>query len=222
MLTTLFSRALNADLVCDAVASLLANEEANQRALATGLGQDPEPLRVRVYLERTAPISDWIDITPDTDASPIVNVRLERDDAIGGNVIEQQRCKVHLALECFAVGCSERAVDGFTHGEDLSLAKLRQTVGFVRGVLMAAENTYLGLRGVVTKRWIDSSTRLPVDFSQDPSAQHIRACKLSLVVDTFEVSPQTEGVPLASVRVRLLKESDGQVLASSVILAEEQ
>lgn len=220
-LQALFSRNLNAHIACDAVAAILAAEEENQRTLALELGQNPEPLRVRIYTGRAAPISDWIDITSDTDTSPIVNVRLERTEYTGGNVIEQQMCQVRISIECFAVGCASNLPEGFFHAEELSLDRLRQVVGFVRGVIMAAENTYLGMRGVVTKRWLESEAYLPVDFEQDPRAQHVRACKISLVVETYEVSPQTQPVQLGSLRVRLIRQSNGQVLASSVILAEE-
>jgi hypothetical protein len=221
MLQALFSRQLNAHLVSEAVATILANEEANQRALAEAAGLDPEPLRVRVYIGRSAPITDWIDVTSDTDVSPIINVRLDRTEYPGGNVIEQQRNQVRIPVECFAVGVASQSPDGFVHAETLSLERLYSVVSFARKVLMAAENTYLGMRGVVSKRWIESESYLPVDFDQDPRTQHVRACKLSLVADSYELSPQTTGVPMASVRVRLLKASDGQVLASSLILAEE-
>ena len=221
MLQSIFARGLNAHAVCDAVAVLLVREEANQRALAEADAQDPEPLRLRVYADRTAPISDWIDVNSDADKSPIINVRLERSEYVGGNVIEQQRCQVRIGIECFAVGYAAQTADGFTHADAMLLDRLRSAVGFVRKVLMAGENTYLGMRGVVSKRWIDSEAYLPLDLEQDPRVQHVRACKLSLVVDTYEVSPQTEATTLGSVRVRLIKQSDGQVLASSIITAEE-
>lgn len=220
-LQSVFSRRLNAHIACDAVATILAAEEENQRVLALGLGQDSEALRVRIYTGRVAPVSDWIDVNSDTDVSSIVNVRLERVEYVGGNVVEQQRCQVRIAVECFAVGCASQLPEGIWHAEEISLERIQLVTGFVRGVLMAAENAYLGLRGVVTKRWIESEAYLPIDLEHDTRVQHVRACKLSLVVDTYEASPQTTGVPMASVRVRMLKASDGQVLASSLIIAEE-
>lgn len=221
MLTQLFGRDLNAHVVCDAVAAILSLEEENQRRLAVEANQDPEPLRVRVYRDMSAPISDWVNTDADIDLAPIVNVRIEREDTVGGNVIEQQRCTVRVAIECFAVGVSTAGSTGFSHAEEASLASIRSVSAFVRKVVMAGENTYLGLRGVVTKRWIESLSYIPIDHDQTPSAQHVRACKILLSVDTYEVSPQIESVPLASIRVRLVKNSDGQVLASSVFLAEE-
>jgi hypothetical protein len=220
MTVRLFDRTLNAFLVRDTVAAILSAEEELQRGFAEADGYDPEEYRIRVFSEKAAPFGEWLEADTEMDRAPIINVKLVSSGYQGGNVIERNRSSIRIHVDCYAVGIAEMRSDGNVSAEDLSMASLQNAVSFARKVLMAGEYTYLGLRGTVGKRWIESEDYQTVDAAS-PNAISVRGCRLTLVVDAHEDSPQMEGVPLASIRTRLVKSIGGQVLASSLVLAEE-
>lgn len=205
------------EVVRDEVAAILLAETTNQQTLAAAAARDPHDWALDVYLERSNPWAEYLDL-PDTEANPqrarpIVNVWFNNlsFDMAAGNVVERQKATAIYHIDCYAYGVSAQIAEGgHIPGDAQAAFEAHRTARLVRNIMMAATYTYLGMRGVVWRRWITA-----IDAFQPPLegnlAQQIAAARVSLQVEFSEFSPQVEGVPLELISVRCKRAETGQL-----------
>lgn len=213
MIDTLIDKQDSAEIVRDQIAALLVLESAAQMALAQTAGKDPELWRLRVYQERSNP---WEALNEDARA-PIVNVWWDSATFDGGasNTLERQKCSATINVDCYGYGRSaDRPAGGHTAGDQEAAEAVQRAVRLCRNILMAATYTYLGLRGLVWKRWPESiSIFQPQQDNQNHS--HVVGARLAMRVDFNEFSPQVTPVELELLSVQVLRSEDGQLLAQA-------
>lgn len=213
-LAALIDKRDNVEIIRDEIAAILATETAAQQALATTAGRDPRLWALRVFLERSTPWADFIDAQEQIDATPIVNISFNNVsfDKSQGNVFERQRGDFTFNVDVYAYGVASDVDDGgHIPGDQAAALNLHRATRLVRNILMAAEYTYLGQRGLVGRRWIQSITALQPAIDGQ-AMQHVLAARIDFEVLMNEFSPQYEGVPLELIATQVTRDGDGEVL----------
>lgn len=210
LIEALLSAADNVEVVRDQICAILAVEIAGQQALGLELALAP-----RVFRERSNPWGQLHEAP--VNERPIVNVWFDSAsfDGASSNVAERQRCDGTFNVDVYAFGTSAAADDdGHEPGDELAAITCQRTLRLVRQILMSSHYTYLGLRGVVWKRWPQALTlfRPPTD---DKNAQNIVAGRLALVVQFNELAPQFAGEPLETLGLEIKRRETGEIYASA-------
>ena len=81
----------------------------------------------------------------------------------------------------------------------------------VRNILMSAQYTYLGLRGLVWKRWPQSITVFQPQI-EGQAVQNIRGARLAFEVGFNEFSPQYQPEVLELLSVNVERSETGEIL----------
>ena len=214
LIDTLIDKFDTFELVRDQIAAILAVESANQQVLAPLAvpAEDPRLWKLRVFIERTNPWSEFKDKGPQLDTAPIVNVWFDEStvDLKRSNIVERQMTEGTFNVDVYGYGVSEAS--GATHipGDERAARDLHRAVRLVRNILMAGAYTYLGMRGVVAKRFVQSikSFQPPID---DRAANQVQAARLAFRVDFNEFSPQVQGEPFETLHVTVKRKETGEV-----------
>lgn len=203
------------EIIRDQIAAILALETLNQQALAAAASKDPALWALKVYTERSNPWEAWLNQS--ADLTPIVNVWFENAgfDGAASNQVERQKASGTFNIDCYAVGvASPNGTGGHTPGDKAAALNVQRAVRLVRNILMAAENTYLQLRGQVWRRVPQSITIFqPQQDSQ--AVQEIVGARLALRVDYNELSPQVTGQPLDYLAIDVLRAEDGLIVVEA-------
>lgn len=216
-ITSLIDKVDSFELVRDQVAAILAVELANQVRIASASGRDARSYCARVYTERTNPWSDFVDL-PDTlenpeHGHPVVNVSFERAtyDASASNVVERQRANATFNIDCYAYGVAhDDGGMGHCSGDQIAVESAQAVVRVVRNILMSGQWAYLGMRGSVSRRWVNSIQAFQP--AQDGrQIQQVAALRIELQVDFNEFSPQVAGQLLDAITATVRRDGDGRV-----------
>jgi hypothetical protein len=181
--------------------------------------RDPALWRLRVFLERSNPWSEFID-APDgvlTDASPIVNVSLDNVsyEMSGSNTVERQKATGIYHIDCYGYGCSVETFAGHDPGDELAATEAMRAARLCRSILMAGHYAYLGFpRGseqVVWRRWPQSITAFQPQVDSRP-VQQVLAVRFALQVEFNEFSPQVQGQPLELISLTVRRKENSEVV----------
>lgn len=213
-LQALIDKQDNVEIVRDKIAAILATESANQQTLATAAAKDPALWKLRVFRERAIAWEQFLD-APVTDQSPLLNVWF--DDASyqesASNISERSECRATINVDCYGYGVAEAdGAGGHDPGDRTAAFAAQRAARLVRNILMAAENTYLQLRGVVGQRWPQSMTAFQPTINDRP-VQNLWAVRISWAIRFLEFSPQFVGEPLELVAADVIFEPTGEVIA---------
>lgn len=222
-ITTLIDRARTFRVVADQIASILLLETAHQQELALQAGQDPNLWKLRVFQRRSEPWAVFQETPekPAEDTSPIVNITLDnkRADRSRSNVVERQTVSAIYNLDCYGYGTAGASETGHDAGDELAEDAVYNAAALVENILMAGTYTYLGLRGTVGLRWIESTTIFRPQLDNQ-AIQHVIGARVALQVDFNEFSPQVVGQPLELIALTV-KRPGGQVLLQAEYSSEE-
>jgi len=219
-ITQLIDRLDNVERVRDQIAAILLVEQANQQALATTAGKDPEQWRLRIFSERSNPWEVFRDIDDkDFDPAPIVNVAFDNEsfDMSTGNTVERQKVTATFNVDCYAQGISTDDPTGLGHsaGDENAAREVQRAARLVRSILMAGAYTYLGFPrnpgAVVWRRWVQSITIFQPRLGDQP-IEHVLAARVALQVEFNEFSPQVEGQLLELVSASVTRADTGELV----------
>jgi hypothetical protein len=202
------------EVVRDQIAVLLATETANQMQLAADAGLDPSEWKLRIFTERANPWDSWREDQP-VDSSPIVNVALDNAtyDRQGSTVFERQKTEAVYHIDCYGYGRSGGVLGGgHAPGDREAAYEVQRALRLVRNILMAAENTLLGLQVLVWDRWPLSITVFQPPAEAAHSVQHVVGGRLALQVTLNELSPQVHPAVLEYVALTVYRKEDGEVV----------
>lgn len=206
----------NVEIVRDQILAILIAERDAQMVLAAGAAKDPELWNFRAFKERA---NHWDFFQNDDDVLPVVNVWFDSESFDGGssNISERQTADGRFNIDIYARGISHDDLAGGHFPGDLDAANnLHRTIRLVRNILMAAQYSYLDLRGTVGKRWPDSiGTFQPQQDNNQ--AQQIVAARFVLGVHFNEFSPQVEGEALEQLTATLTLSPSGEVITATPI-----
>lgn len=219
MITELIDKFDNVELIRDKIASILATEISNQKSLATLANKNPNLWDFKVYTERSNPIENFLNIDENASLAnnlPIVNVWFDNyniEDK-SSNAVEKQTINGTFNIDIYALGISKNnPSQGHLSGDELANRETQRVFRLVRNILMAGDYTYLKLRGIVGKRWIQSVTAFQPD-SSGQNMQQVQAIRISFAVQFIEFSPQYQGQALELVSNELKRNEDGSVIAN--------
>ena len=203
------------EIVRDQIGAILALEVASQMALATAAVRDPDDWKLRVFSERSNPWEQFLN--DQSDGSPIVNVWVDNSnfDPKVSTVVERQKSETVYNVDCYGYGQSaDNPAGGHTPGDREAAFEAHRALRLVRNILMAAEYTYLGLRGVVFRRWTQAITVFQPQ--QDASqVQQIVGARLVFRVEFNEFSPQIPLETLELLSADVNRTEDGQLIAEA-------
>ena len=211
MALELISKKDNFELVRDQIAGILALETLAQVALATTAGKpDPDDWKLRIYTERSNPWEQFLN--DDADKSPIVNVWYDNStfDESGSNIVERQKTIGIFNIDCYGYAISEDDGAGHKPGDREATFEAQKAARLVRNILMAAENTYLQMRGLVWQRW-PQAVNIFQPQQNDRPVQNIVAGRLTFRVLFNEFSPQVTGDVLEYLAVDVKRADDGSI-----------
>lgn len=214
-IATLIDKQDNVEIIRDQIAAILVTEVAAQMALATAAAKDPNDWKLRVYTERSNPWEQFLNPNePGFDSSPLVNVWVDNMnyDPKASNVMERQKTEAVYNIDCYGYGYS-RTDGGTGHipGDKDAAFEVQRALRLVRNILMAAEYTYLGLRGLVWQRWPQSITIFQPQLGEN-TAQQVVGARLAFRVVFNEFSPQVVPVTLELLAVDVIRAEDGQIV----------
>lgn len=212
-LQTLIDKQDNFEIIRDQIAAILVAEVANQMALAPAAipAQDPADYKLRVFTERSNPWEQWLN--EQTDRSPIVNVWFDNStfDPKASNVMARQKTEAVYNIDCYGYGRS--ADDGGTGhipGDKDAALEAQRALRLVRNILMAGENTYLLLQGLVWSRWPQSVTSFQPQ-QDGRQIQQVVGLRLAFRVVFNEFSPQYVPETLEFLAIEVLRKEDGEI-----------
>lgn len=212
---TLIDKKDNVELIRDQIAAIILVEQARQQELAAAADKDPDLWKLRVFLERSDP---WDEFQPGEDgvakdSTPIVNVWWANSDdgEHGSNTVERQRVTGTFHIDVYGYGVSRETDAGHDSGDETAALEAQRAGRLVRNILMSAHYTYLGMRGVVGRRWRHSAQFFQPAIDGRPLA-HVSAMRIALRVDFNEFSPQHVPVPLALISVAVKRIDTGELL----------
>ena len=210
----------NFEIIRDQIAAILTLEIDNQQKLAKAANKkNPKLWDFRVFTERANPFEEWRDVDPSTgiDESPLINVWYDNGSfpMNKGNVVERQAHEAVYNIDCYGVGFSgDNPAGGHFLGDKEAALETQRAVRLVRNILMAADYTYLGLRGTVWRRWPQSITVFQPQIDGRP-VTHIVGARIALRVEFNEFSPQITPETLEGVTVDVKRTEDGEIVLTA-------
>lgn len=212
MIQTLIDKQDSFEIIRDQIAAILAQEVTSQKQLATDAGKDPALWDFKVYTERSNPWESYLnDIA---ELTPIVNVWYDNSvfSETQSNIVEKQATDGIFNIDCYAVAnSSDNVAGGHNPGDKEAAFAVQRVLRLVRNILMSAEYTYLGLRGLVWQRWPQTVTA----FQPQQDRANVRpviAARIGFRVKFNEFSPQISGNVLELLSAQVSRAEDGQVL----------
>lgn len=207
------------EVVRDRVAQILADESANQMALAEAQSLDPANWQLNVYRERSIP---WELLSGDAKSDHVINVWFDSanvDDA-AADVTNRQTFIGTINIDVVFGSVAIETETGYEPADRAAALGANRIVRLVRNMLMSDSYTYLGLRQTqaptvaVGKRWIRSMNTFQPQLD-NKTAQHIVGARLELSVRYSEFSPQYQPANLQTVDCTIQEDSQGRVLAGA-------
>lgn len=202
----------NFEILRDEIAAILLLESEKQQEYARLASKDASLWKLRVHVEASNPWAEFLD-APDSDSpledtSPIVNVSFESltFDPSRGNVVERQQSSPGIFnVDCMGYAqSSAKGGGGHEPGDKAAALETQRAVRLVRNILMSSYYVYLGQRGLVGRRWIQSVQAFQPQLD-NRQVQHVVAARIALHVDFNEFSPQYVGTPLTLVSTEVTR-----------------
>lgn len=196
----------NVEIIRDQIAAILTVELANQATLSG----EPRP---RVFIERANPWGQFLATTVPP-PQPLINVWWDSStfDESTSNVVERQTCEAVYNIDCYAAASSQDdGGSGHIPGDEQAAREAQRTVRLARNILMAGAYTYLGLRGLVWKRFPQTISMFQPQID-NRAAQRVVGARLALQVKFSEFSPQIEGEEIETILLDVLRAETGQLL----------
>lgn len=213
MIPTLIDKQDNFEIIRDQIAAILTTEVANQIQLATDAGKpNPDDWKMRIFVERSNPWEQFLN--EQTDRSPLINIWYDNSnfDPTASNILERQKTEAIFNIDCYGYGkASDVSGGGHNPGDKEAALEVQKSLRLVRNILMAAEYTYLGLRGLVWQRWPQSITVFQPQID-GRTAQQIVGARIAFKVTFNEFSPQVAQNVLELVSTLVHRTEDGEVV----------
>jgi len=203
----LITKTDNVEIIRDQIAAILTVELANQAVLSGG---QPMP---RVFIERSNPWGQFLTPTPSI-TQPVINVWWDSStfDAPTSNVVERQKSETVYNIDCYGCAVSQDdGAGGHLPADEEAARAAQRAVRLARNILMAGPYTYLGLRGLVWKRFPQTINLFQPQID-NKAAQRIVAARLALMVHFNEFSPQVATETLETLMIDILRKETGELL----------
>lgn len=200
------------EVVRDQIGAILLTEITEQQVLAAAAAKDPNDWKLRIFSERANPWEQFLQ-APVADTSPLVNVWYDNSnfDPKASNTFERQKATGVFNIDCYGYAISaDDGGSGHIPGDEAAALEVQKALRLVRNILMAAEYTYLGLRGLVWRRWPQSVTVFQPQLDGQ-AVQNIVGARLALQVEFNEFAPQVTGENMDFVAIEVFRAETGEL-----------
>lgn len=219
------------EVVRDQIAFIIAEDQAAQLALAqasTDPNVIPDEYVWQTWVDRSNPLEGLLNApTGGSSANPItppaiVNVWFDTDQFAGGqgNAIERSKYNGRFNVDCYGFGVAQVNQDQAGQhlpGDFLAAQAAMRIARFVRGILMAAHNTYLQFpRNTLVwgRRVMERQSFQPLNEGDTP-ATRVRGVRLIVEVGYNEFSQQVPATILEILHVDVHRAIDGKIVAQA-------
>ncbi len=210
------------EIIRSQIGAILATETASQQNLAVIAGEDPDKWKLRIYEERSNPWEQFLLPLDEVDPSPIVNVWYQNStfNLSASNVMERQQAEGIFNIDCYGYAVSsDDPSGGHNPGDRESAFEVQRAVRLVRNILMAADYTYLGLRGLIGLRWPENISIFQpqkiTDTGHQINVEQVVGARIELRVTFNEFSPQAEPETLELASIDVIRAEDGELLVEA-------
>ncbi len=202
------------EIVRDQISAILKTEMVNQEALALTAGKDVNLWKLTILEERSDNFEQFIG-NPDI-FNPIINVSFDNSSITerSSGIVKEQTTIGIYNIDCYGYSRSRETVTGHEAGDRLASLEVQRSIRLVRNILMSGVYSYLGLRGLVGRRWIDSIVKFTRQLDS-PQTQEVIGSRINLSVQFIEDSPQTLFDNLELISVQVERALDGEVLINA-------
>lgn len=221
VLPDLIDKQDNFEIVRDQIAGILELNTVEQMSLATAALKDPALWDLSVFVERTNPYEQYrgqAGTPAPTNTAPIVSVWYEAGtfEEASSNVGKQQTHLASINIDIYGYGIpKDDGAGGQIPGDLLASQNAQRAVRLVRNILMAEQNTYLQLRGLVWQRWPESITAFQPEFDGQPAAV-VLGYRFPLRCKFSENSPEIATPDnLEIIDIDIMRQSDGLLVAEA-------
>lgn len=209
------------EIVRDRIGEILKANFTEQETLATGAGEDPLLFTAKVFIERSNPFEEWLNDPDSADQVPIINIMYDTSsfDGAGGNNIDRQKTTGTFNVDCYGYAKAEDDGDpdgGHTPGDLAAILAVQRCVRLTRNIIMAGQNAYLQLQGLVWKREIQAITMFQPAID-GRTIQQVVACRIAVSVVFNETAPQVQGQALELVGYQVLRAETGELYIAGEI-----
>jgi hypothetical protein len=133
-------------------------------------------------------------------------------DESTSNVVERQTASAIYHIDCYgAAPSSDVQGGGHLPGDEQAAREAQRAVRLARNILMAGAYTYLGLRGLVWKRFPQTISLFQPQIDNRATIRVV-AARLALQVKFSEFSPQIAGETLELLMIDVLRAETGELL----------
>lgn len=212
---TLINKTDNFELVLNQIAAILVAEVASQMSLATLAGEDPQNWNLRIFTDAFNPWEQFRDSpTAAVDRTPIVNCWWDNSpfQKEGSDMVKKQICNGRYNIDIYGYGCATELTAGHLPGDKDSALEAKRACRLVRNILMAAEYTYLSMRGTVAERWIESMNYYQPQIDNRGVVQ-ASGIRIVFTVKFLELSPQVAAETLEYLSATINRKETGEVYA---------
>ena len=212
MIQELIDKQDNFELIGLKIVDILKTEIENQKLLALTNGSNPLDWNLRIFFERSNAWEQYLNT--DIIDAPIVNVWLDnssfnRNDS---NEVEYQTAESVFNIDVYGYGKASADGSGGQNPGDLQASlNLFRAIRLVRNIIMASNYTYLGMRGVVSRRFPDSISIFQPQLD-NVNMQQIVGSRLALRVQYLEFSPQYKGETIEKILSTVIEKDTSEVL----------
>lgn len=209
------------EIVRDRIGEILKANFTEQETLATGAGEDPLLFTAKVFIERSNPFEEWLNDPDSADQVPIINIMYDTSsfDGAGGNNIDRQKTTGTFNIDCYGYAKAEddgNPVGGHTPGDLAAILAVQRCVRLARNIIMAGQNAYLQLQGLVWKREIQAITMFQPAID-GRTIQQVVACRMAVSVVFNETAPQITGEPMDLVSYEVFRAETGELYVAGEI-----
>lgn len=210
MIDALIDKQDNSELIGRKIADILKAESANQMALATAAGKDPDQWKLRVFYERAHPWEEFLN--EDSDKSPIVNVFQDDTNYLmnESDIVANTKAMTVWNVDIYGYGVSSQDGSGQIRSDQASALCRNRGLRLARNILMSAEYTYLSMRGIVEQRWPNAVSLFQPQYDNQ-QMQSIWSARLSFQVKYVETSPQIIPVTIESLFTTFVDADNAEV-----------
>lgn len=205
MIEEFFNEPDNVEIIRDQIGAILALELDNQYKMAKERNDAAaRDYKVGVYIENDDPLQY---LNEGANPFPLVNISLDSATPEGGSSrINRRNMEAEFSLNVYAVGNCDSGEDAQTRAS----LKAWKTARLVRNILNAERYAYLGMRGIVGSRELESfRSGMPANTK---SAIRVRIVQITLKVTYAEGVSVADGEELAVMQVEV-KNENGLVVA---------
>ena len=196
----------NFELVRNKIALILFEEKEHQKDLAIDAGKNPKNWDFDVYIERAFPWQLLQDVEGRViQDKALINIYYDSGDfsSSQSTVVNQQKHDVLYYIDCYSSKMSLQEQDGnIISGDKRASLDIDRIIRLVRNILMSSFYTYLDLRLIVWRRWIQNIRKFQPAIEDRP-VQNVMAGRITFNVGVSEFSPQYAALELEELHIEL-------------------